>query len=818
MFGLIPGESWTRILKTEWVFGVTTGGGSGINSNDHVKEVRYPDPSTGSSSSTDKDTITVNALGQKLTVTDRNGNTHTYSYDTLSRPTADAVTTLGSGVDGTVRRITTGYSPLGAGYLFTSYDAASGGNVVNQVKDEFNGLGQVIKEWQEHSGAVTGSSANVQYAYSEMAGGANHSRLTSMTYASGYVLNYNYGSGLDSTISRLTSLSDSGNTLESYSYLGLATIVKRAHAQSGVDLSYIKLTGESVGDAGDQYTGLDRFQRIVDQRWINGSNVDVDRYRYGYDRNGNRLYKENLVITGLSEVYTYDDLNQLASYKLGTLNTGKTDVTGTPTNAQSWDYDAVGNWDSVTTNSTTQTRGANRQNEITSVSGATTPTYDNNGNLTTDENNYRFVYDAWNRQVKIKNSSNTVIATNAYDALNHKVQVTTSSGTIDQFFSNNWQVLEGKNGSNTQNRYVWSPAYVDGLVTRDRDTDANGTLDERLFALQDANWNVTGITNTSGTIQERYTETPYGAVTFRDGSGSTISVSTNGWDILHQGAKTDIIGDYDFRNRVYSPTLGRWLSNDPLGFEAGDANTFRYVGNGPGNKVDSMGLWPDSDVTQPKPNQGGNLPITPPNPNNGLPSWYIPQIPKPFPVYDAPTITIVPPTDWGYPGSKMIQIPPVEFHLPTEGSPGWFGPRPDQMTIPPGIHASTPIFPPGVGNGIINTHIGFDGKFDITGGYRDGVPGSGHEHGGEFSITNNDPRILNPIFEGNMWWQLPNEGKAYFGGVYNPGGHGIPDVYRFNFGVINPGGLMGNRDLQTNTDIGITFGNDYLGVWAKLRY
>jgi len=77
---------------------------------------------------------------------------------------------------------------------------------------------------------------------------------------------------------------------------------------------------------------------------------------------------------------------------------------------------------------------------------------------------------------------------------------------------------------------------------------------------------------------------------------------------------------------------------------------------------------------------------------------------------------------------------------------------------------------------------------------------------------------LNPIFEGNMWWQLPNEGKAYFGGVYNPGGHGIPDVYRFNFGVINPGGLMGNRDLQTNTDIGITFGNDYLGVWAKLRY
>ena len=151
--------------------------------------------------------------------------------------------------------------------------------------------------------------------------------------------------------------------------------------------------------------------------------------------NGNRLFKENGVIASLSEVYTNDELNQLSSYKLGTLNGGKTDVTGTPTNALNWDYDAVGNWDSVTTNSTTQTRGANRQNEITSVSGATTPTYDNNGNLTKDENGYRFVYDAWNRLVQIKNSSNTVIATNAFDGLNRKAQVTTSSGTIDRIFS-----------------------------------------------------------------------------------------------------------------------------------------------------------------------------------------------------------------------------------------------------------------------------------------------------------------------------------------------------------------------------------------------
>ena len=425
-----------------------------------------------------------------------------------------------------------------------------------------------------------------------MPSGANHSRLTSVTYASGYTVNYNYASGQDANISRLSSLSDASNTLESYSYLGLGSVVKRAHSQPGVDLSYIKLTGESVGDAGDQYTGLDRFGRVVDQRWINSSNTDVDRYQYGYDRDGNRLYKDNKVIASLSEVYTYDSLNQLASYKLGTLNGTKTDVTGSPSNSQSWDYDAVGNWDSVTTNSTTQTRTANKQNEITNVSGATTPTYDSNGNLTTDENNYRFVYDAWNKVVQVKNSSNVVIITYGRDALHRHVTDTVSSTVTDRFFSSDWQLLETKTGSNTVTRNVWSPVYVDGLVLRDRDTDANGTLDERLYSLQDANWNTTALVNTSGTVQERYTYTPFGQVTFRDSTGSTRSNSAKDWIFLHQGGERIAAGDYEFRNRVYSPSLGRWLSNDPLGFEAGDVNVYRFVVNSPICSSDPSGLGP----------------------------------------------------------------------------------------------------------------------------------------------------------------------------------------------------------------------------------
>src|SRR5205823_2044539 len=134
-------------------------------------------------SSGQQETYNVNGLGDRLTFTDRNGNVHSYSYNVLGRPTSDSVTTLGTGVDGAVRRIDTAYDTQGNAYLFTSYSDTGGTTTVNQVQRAFNGLGQLITEYQAHSGAVnTSTSPKVQYTYSEMAGGANHSRLTSITY------------------------------------------------------------------------------------------------------------------------------------------------------------------------------------------------------------------------------------------------------------------------------------------------------------------------------------------------------------------------------------------------------------------------------------------------------------------------------------------------------------------------------------------------------------------------------------------------------------------------------------------------------------
>jgi YD repeat-containing protein len=388
--------------RTQYVYQVTTSAGSAINSNDVLGLVKYPDPATGepSGSVTQQDAYAVNALGQVLSIRDRNrtadglsATTHQYAYDALGRLTSDAVAVLGLGVDGAVRRQEAAYDGQGNASLFTTYNAPSGGSIVSQVQRQFNGLGQLTAEFQAHGGAVDpAGTPQVQYGYREMAGGANDSRPLSLTYPDGLsagaparVLSYNYASGLDDRLSRLTSLSDGSGVLESYQYLGLGAVVVLAHPQSGVDLSYVKQGAEGTGDAGDPYTGLDRFGRVADQRWLNqGTGAVAARIDYGYDRDGNRTYRQDLsdatLSVSFSELYQYDGLNRLTSFQRGTLNATRDGLVGAATHSQSWALDALGNWAQVTTDGIPVTRSYNAQNEV--ASGGVS--YDGNGNTLAD--------------------------------------------------------------------------------------------------------------------------------------------------------------------------------------------------------------------------------------------------------------------------------------------------------------------------------------------------------------------------------------------------------------------------------------------------
>jgi RHS repeat-associated protein len=324
----------------------------------------------------------------------------------------------------------------------------------------------------------------------------------------------------------------------------------------------------------DERAGNDgRFGRVVEQRWVNtNTSSNTDDFQYTYDQDGNALTRSNGLNSTLNEQYGYDSLNRLTSFSRGSTTT------------ESWSLDALGNWLSVTTNGSTQTRSANAQNQVTAISGATTPAYDNNGNTLQDDQNHSYVYDAWNRIVKVTAGSNT--ETFAYDALGRRIRTTINSNpATDLYYSAAWQVVEEDVGGSMSAQYVWSPVYVDAMVERDTSSG------QRLYVQQDANWNVTALVDTSGNVQERYAYDPYGKASVLDPSWNARTSSLFSWLYLYQGGRYDSTsGLYNFRNRDLSPTLGRWLEQDPVRYAAG-GNLYEVEGSEPTILTDAMGLF-----------------------------------------------------------------------------------------------------------------------------------------------------------------------------------------------------------------------------------
>src|SRR5262249_12871582 len=78
----------------------------------------YPDSVGGS----DQIAFTYNRQAHPTSVTDQNGTVHSLNYDLLGRQTADRVTTLGTGIDNAILRISTTYEVRGMVQNVTSFD------------------------------------------------------------------------------------------------------------------------------------------------------------------------------------------------------------------------------------------------------------------------------------------------------------------------------------------------------------------------------------------------------------------------------------------------------------------------------------------------------------------------------------------------------------------------------------------------------------------------------------------------------------------------------------------------------------------------
>ncbi len=198
-------------------------------------------------------------------------------------------------------------------------------------------------------------------------------------------------------------------------------------------------------------------------------------------------------------------------------------------------------------------------------------------------------YDAWNRLAKLTTGGSVqlVLATYDYDALGRRIRVVKGQRTTDLYYSSAWQVLEEDQGGAMQAQYVWSPVYIDAMIERDT---ADGT---RLYAQQDGNYNVTalvGLVSGNWQVLQRFVYDPYGKPTVLDANFNGTTDQYN-WVYLHQGGRYDALtGLYYFRDRDFSPTLGRWMQVDPAGYDAGSADLYSFLNNSPADATDPLGL------------------------------------------------------------------------------------------------------------------------------------------------------------------------------------------------------------------------------------
>jgi len=309
----------------------------------------------------------------------------------------------------------------------------------------------------------------------------------------------------------------------------------------------------------------------------------------------------------------------------GDLNANKDAISNTQF-AQDWALDSTGNWrnfredDDGTGWGINQQRTANKVNEITDIaetlgSSWVTPVYNKAGNMTTipkpadPTTSFYATYDAWNRLVKIEEddgmSGTWTVADYEYDGAKRcSAKEAYASGVLDEtrhFFytePSTWQVIEERinSSSDSERQFVWGLRYVDDIVERDRDTDANGTLDERLYGMQDANWNVSGVADNAGAVQERHAYQSYSYPEYFDGDFNPRDSSISLWDRLFEGYVWDRdIEVYLARNRVLD-SRGTWVQRDPIGYSSGDPNLYRFERSSPVAYTDPFGQSCDGNA------------------------------------------------------------------------------------------------------------------------------------------------------------------------------------------------------------------------------
>jgi RHS repeat-associated protein len=469
---------------------------------------------------------TYDAFGHELSVTDPLGHVTTYSYDGAGNEisSTDAMNqtiTYGYDTDGKLDQLKL---PDGS-TLSVTYDALERPIVMSNptatVDVTYDDAGRVVGTTESGPQIPT---VSLGYTYDPRG-----DRL-SMTGPEG-TTQYAYDN-----LQRLTSVTDPSGGVFGMTYNGHSTLATLSRP-NGVDDT---LT----------YSGNELLSRVSTL-----ASSTVASNQYTYDPNGLVASMTNSAGT---TTYQYDAIGELTSA------TPPSGVTAT------YSYDAAGN---RTSGAATYGTG-----DLLSGDAAATYAYDADGELTsrTPTGGGAASSYHWNALHQLTSISLPDGTTEAfgYDPLGRRVLTTHGSSSTAYVYDGSNLHLEYANGAPAS---APTAVYTDGLAANQVLEMARGG--QQYYYLVDDEGSTTALTDQSGNVVQTYSYDPFGNMAAGSGGSvpNTVTYTGQQWDATS--------GLYYYGSRWYDPTIGRFLSEDPVA----NPNPYPYVHNDPTNATDPTG-------------------------------------------------------------------------------------------------------------------------------------------------------------------------------------------------------------------------------------
>lgn len=528
------------------------------------------------------------ALGQISRITDANGNITSLGYDkngrTIRRTNATGgITQLGYDDKGNLNSIT---DPKGNSTSF-DYDLAG------QQTKETRPLGQ-----------------NITYSYWP------NGLLKTVTDPNNNTTTYNY----DKT-GRLIETSRSDNTKDNFSYDAAGNLISYSSPGVSATISYDQLnrkTEETVSFGTISKTYKYSYDANGNKQTFTNPEGKSSSYSYNKNNQLTDIATDGKTITlehqwirqikttlpnNITTSYSYNQNNWLAAIETkqnsSTLNkqqnsfdkTGNIITKATDQNTTNYAYDKTYQLTQAGQETFSYDQNGNRSdstadanNRVTATASATY-SYDANGNTTSKtENNSttQYSYDAGNRLTKVTLPNGQIIQY-SYDPFNRRIKKQTATETTYYLYSDEGLIGEYTESGQAKKTYAWLPDSTWGTNPVSQ-TENNQTY----YYLNDHLGTPQKLVDEQGTVVWQASYDAFGKATV------TTATISNNLRFPGQYADEETGLHYNW-NRYYDPNTGRYTQEDPVGFEAGDENFYRYVGNGPVVGYDPFGLYDFDD-------------------------------------------------------------------------------------------------------------------------------------------------------------------------------------------------------------------------------